>query len=110
MRCARCDRLAVPQAVGRTTDGLVVFGWCLSCLDETGCQDVMVARRDRLAKSSRRPRLSRPATSRPVDLHPRPDPMEERRKFVAAVSVVLALWGVFLVLGGLILRARTDPS
>src|SRR3989442_1110962 len=57
MRCTRCDRPAVPQAVGRTPDGLVVFGWCVSCLEETGCLDVRVARhptpRRPLARSSR---------------------------------------------------------
>ena len=44
MRCTRCDRPAVPQAVGRTPEGLVVFGWCLDCLTKVGCTDVVVAR------------------------------------------------------------------
>ena len=37
MRCTRCDGIAVPQAVGRTRDGVLVFGWCLACLGEEGC-------------------------------------------------------------------------
>src|SRR4051812_34681561 len=110
MRCARCDRLAVPQAVGRTTDGLVVFGWCLSCLAETGCRDVMVAGHDlpgplsfrRLPPSPRRsedrPVASKEERARP---HPRADPIAERRKLLAAVALILALWGAVLVVAGL---------
>ncbi len=40
MRCTRCDRLAIPQAVGLSREGLVVFGWCLDCLEETGCTEI----------------------------------------------------------------------
>src|SRR5205085_60499 len=76
-----------------------------------------VARRDQLAKPSLCPRPPRPATSRPVvakgkavDPYARPDALEERRKVVAAVALVLVLWGIILVLGGMILRARIDPS
>lgn len=42
MRCTRCDGLAVPQAVGISEDGRVVFGWCLECLADTHCDLVEI--------------------------------------------------------------------
>ena len=117
MRCARCDRLAVPQAVGYTAGGHVVFGWCLACLEETGCRDVEVARpssrpstRLVLTAPRRRRALDRPA---PADPGPRRfDPLDDRRRVVAAVALVLSLWGVAVFLVGLSLAAResADPA
>ena len=40
MRCTRCDGLTIPQATGRTPDGRFVFGWCVTCLKETGCLEI----------------------------------------------------------------------
>lgn len=37
MRCARCDRPALPPTLGRDPAGRLVFGWCASCLAEAGC-------------------------------------------------------------------------
>lgn len=37
MRCTRCDRPAVPQSVGYTPQGLLVFGWCLECMHDHEC-------------------------------------------------------------------------
>src|SRR4051812_21425693 len=51
MRCTRCDRPAVPQAVARTRDGLVVFGWCLDCLEAEGCVQIVIAPRARRRES-----------------------------------------------------------
>jgi hypothetical protein len=44
MRCARCDRPILPQAVGLTPDGRVAFGWCLRCLVEERCTHIGLAR------------------------------------------------------------------
>jgi hypothetical protein len=116
MRCARCDRLAVPQAVGLSPKGLVVFGWCVQCLEETGCQRIVVASRARPRSTRveleraeprvvlRRPRsLESPKPRRPVT------PLGDRRRLVGAVSLVLALWGMALLAVGLVYRFVQEP-
>jgi hypothetical protein len=44
MRCTRCDRPAVPQSVGYTPQGLLVFGWCLDCMHDHDCVFVEAGR------------------------------------------------------------------
>lgn len=122
MRCTRCDRLAVPQAIGITPEGDLVFGWCLECLEGTGCSGIEVAPRHRrsstrlslhervplpLAKvrARRRARARARALER-AEPRPRPGILELRRKIVAAVAGLLGLWGLVLVSAGLTLRAR----
>ena len=34
MRCARCDRIAVPQVVAQLPDGRLAFGLCVRCVAE----------------------------------------------------------------------------
>lgn len=89
MRCARCDRIAVPQAVGRTAGGRVVFGWCLDCLEEEGCTDVVIARPGQLRRV------------RPHLVAPRPDEAS-RRLALGMLTAVLALWALAFLLLGLI--------
>ena len=87
MRCARCDRIAVPQSVGRTPGGLVVFGWCLDCMEESHCEAVVVAgtRRWRL-KTARRQR------------RPCPRETDPRRKLLSRVALGLVIWGSLCIL------------
>jgi hypothetical protein len=95
MRCTRCDSVAVPQAVGIACGGLVVFGWCMTCLAEEGCELVEVPGSG--LKAAKRPARRRPAKSPPVDPVAR-----GRRIALRVVAAVLALWGLFLAVIGLL--------
>ena len=93
MRCTRCDRPAVPQALGRTRDGRLAFGWCPACLAEEGCTPVEsdwspfgVARR----KHRRRARAPR-----------RPRPGDDRRRLVYFLVGGMAAWTLTLMVLGL---------
>lgn len=116
MRCARCNGLTVPQAIGYTPEGHVVFGWCVSCLEESGCLDIKVARTDRLVASrplasETRASKARPrATARPRRKETEPNrDGDDRGKVVSAVALVLALWGLALLSVGLVLGSRPTP-
>jgi hypothetical protein len=84
-----------------------VFGWCVTCLEQSGCVEIDVAPRCRRA-STRLDLRARPRRFRPVR---RAGPIDDRRQVVAAVALVLSLWGLALALVGLSLYARpaTDP-
>ncbi len=106
MRCTRCDRPAVPQAVGLSRDGLVVFGWCLDCLRDGGCTQVEVAR---TARGDATLRLPDPATA---EVPPSRDGGGGRRS-VAIVARLLAGWAGLLIAAGaglLWARAPRDAS
>ena len=103
MRCTRCDRLAIPQAMGQTPNGLVVFGWCLSCLRETGCTDIVVAW---TASGAARPRWTRGrrkrASNRAAEVI-----LARRSLLLGLVGVVLVSWGGVLAVAALVsLRRR----
>ena len=92
MRCTRCDRVAVPQSVGRSPDGTLVFGWCLDCLAEGGCTLLEsdwapfgVARRKH---RRREPRPARPGA--------------DRRRLVYFIVGALAAWTLTLMVLGLV--------
>jgi hypothetical protein len=110
MRCARCDRLVVPQATGWTREGQLVFGWCVSCLEETDCRDIRVAKQ--IGRKHRFRARSRPLHPevRHVQTRPARTPMDDRRQVVSAVALVMALWGIALTIVGLVLSVRHDPS
>ena len=91
MRCSRCDRPAVPQALGRDGDGRLVFGWCLDCLHAARCSEIQVARGSRTGRLDLDDRLAH-APDRPAAI---------RRRTLHRISLVLALWSVLLVLSGL---------
>ena len=38
MRCARCDQPVVRQTVGWSGEEILVFGWCLECVEDAGCR------------------------------------------------------------------------
>ena len=92
MRCTRCDRVAVPQAVGRSRDGVLVFGWCLACLTEGDCTLVEsdwspfgVARRKHRRREPRPPR-----------------PGADRRRLVYLIVGGMAAWTLTLMVLGLV--------
>ncbi len=99
MRCTRCGGLAIPQAVGRSRDGAVVFGWCLACLAEEDCTlveetDISFGKLPRKARRRRpqaRPR--REAVSRPESA---------RRKVVYYVVGGMVAWTLTLMVLGLL--------
>ena len=100
MRCTRCDGLAVPQAVGLAPDGLVVFGWCLACLAEAGCQLVEVP-----SSGLRKLNISVPADpSGRRATFPRKAPASRGDPAQWTVAIVASLmigWGLVLVSAGL---------
>lgn len=109
MRCARCDRPLVSQAVGWTVDGLVVFGWCLDCLKATDCRDVQVARPRRRVSTMLDIRPTRARfrrlmvrASRSGFVRKEPTP-GDRRWALGSVALAMAAWGVSLVLTGVCL-------
>jgi hypothetical protein len=94
MRCSRCDRPAIPQAVGHTPEGLIVFGWCLHCLEETGCTEIEVAET----------RLNNPESSSSPDRLERSGEAErlllQRRRGAALVAGLMGIWSVVLLTAG----------
>jgi hypothetical protein len=95
MRCTRCDRWAVPQTVGRTPDGVLVFGWCLDCMRETGCTETELAihpRASHLPLLHELERVACPALDRD-----RRGPPEGRARIITLVTLVLAAWGALLL-------------
>jgi hypothetical protein len=91
MRCTRCDRLAVPQAVARTRGGLVVFGWCLPCLIAEGCVEIEVALKAPGGKA-----IGLEAARRAIRPAP-PDESRVRRRALWAVAAVMGTWSILLV-------------
>ena len=92
----------MPQAVGRTRDGDLVFGWCLDCLKTTGCTEIAVAHPPRGARSSTRLDLEGPPgrtfhTGR-----------ARRSRVVVLVTSLLAVWGLALLAAGV--RLLLKPS
>jgi hypothetical protein len=94
MRCTRCDRPAVPQAVARTRGGLVVFGWCLDCLEAEGCVHIEVASKARRRKSDgpERPR----GTIRPSA----PGESRGRMRIQWTIAALLGAWSLVLLSAG----------
>jgi hypothetical protein len=125
MRCTRCDRLAIPQAVGLTDDGTVVFGWCLACLEEAGCREIEVASRSRYPStklvlrsygpvSRLRERVRKRALSHEPDRvvvpSPTSAPLHLRRQVIALISGSLSVWGLLLMGAGLTVYWRQRPG
>ena len=112
MRCSRCDRPAVPQAVGTSSGGIVVFGWCVSCLEEMGCDNIMVSERAKMIpQPSMRLDLNagryRPKTLVVSETDAAKEMIQDRLKILGAVALVLALWGLAIGSMGLGMLART---
>ncbi|SIO67429.1 hypothetical protein SAMN05444166_8361 [Singulisphaera sp. GP187] len=105
MRCARCDRLAIPQAVGHLPNGLVVFGWCLDCLEETGCSEIEAVGR----------RTTRRGNSCVLTLEPPPPPLmiapTDRRRLLLGVATLLGSWSIVLIAVGIwTIRQPAPPN
>lgn len=121
MRCTRCDRPAVPQSVGYTPKGLLVFGWCLDCMHDHECVFVEVGR---LPKRPRRGWMKRLGLGRPRGKPSSPpvwvrlgavDPelAAGRLRFLRRIAVAIeACAGVFFGMGvaSLILPSSARPQ
>ena len=110
MRCTRCDRIAVPQAVGRLPDGRIAFGWCLACLIEADCQlvDGPHGRRTGRRFGARRPDFRSRAGPIP-DPIPGFDPEASgRRRLVVGIAAALGAWAAILI--GLGLARLSAPG
>jgi hypothetical protein len=107
MRCTRCDRIAVPQAVGRSPEGLVVFGWCLNCLAEGDCVLVEIPGKSlRSAARSARRAAKRPETGLQRPAAPRPE-ASSRRLAISGVAGLMGVWAIILLAwGGLVLPGQ----
>ena len=102
MRCTRCDRIAVPQAIGRTADDLIVFGWCLDCLAEEGCTLIETD----WAPFGLAPRRSRRRRARPAA-----QPANPSRRLAYFLVGGMAAWTLTLMVLGLVsLCAPTGPE
>lgn len=102
MRCTRCNRPAVPQAVGVTPAGVFVFGWCVVCLEESGCQQIAIARPARHPSTRLALERSIPWAARPAGP---PDPLGNRRRVAVSVALGLTVWGLVLLAAGLVFWA-----
>lgn len=112
MRCTRCNGVTIPQALGRTPDGQLVFGWCLPCLQEENCREIVVAQperslRKRMRDLTRPSRYRKPLKSVVVPVRPQRarSAIDDRYRLLSAVLLIMSLWGVVLVIGGLVIRA-----
>jgi 4-amino-4-deoxy-L-arabinose transferase-like glycosyltransferase len=102
VRCTRCDRIVVPQAVGLTPAGLVVFGWCLTCLAEQGCTLVESPGDGPFAPRGSRKRRARWRRWR----GPR---ARSRRLALVLIAAVMAIWSALLMVVGAVLLASPAP-
>ena len=102
MRCALCDRIAIPQVLARTPDGLLVFGWCPECLRREGCEPVE-AEGAALAPAAPEPlgrrwrRLGR-TLKRRARRPPLPSP--SRRLAALGIAGLMAAWALILAFVG----------
>ena len=112
MRCARCDQPVVPQAVGWTLEGRIVFGWCLHCLTDNECLEVEIATPRRrtttqLVLRERRKRSwleSGPGSrGRRATPHNLPSPA---RQLLRGAGAIIGIWGGILLISGLVLSSR----
>jgi hypothetical protein len=123
MRCARCDRIAVPQVLAQLPDGRLAFGLCGGCVREDGGVILRVGRiggRRRLVVGPRRvsrllPRLHDAPTPlaqclaiRPPVARARPEPATPKATATApherslrGLAGLLAGWGLMLGVLGL---------
>lgn len=94
MRCTRCDRPAVPQALARDPQGRLVFGWCQECLEWEDCTQIRIA-----VPVKRRRRLwSGPVRLSLTEDRARPEP---RARALKALAAGLAGWSLILLSLGL---------
>lgn len=128
MRCTRCNRPAIPQAVGTSSEGELIYGWCVSCLEQIECVEIEIARpargrvrrrgatgvrldlRDSPARRLRRRRLAKKFRARLR--RSRNAIIEDRIQIIGAIGLLLSFWGVSLVLVGIsvLWRRPLDPA
>lgn len=114
MRCTRCDGLAVPQAVGISEDGRVVFGWCLECLADTHCDLVEIPAKgidDLKLTFTTDPRKSaRDRTGSRADS--KTNAVDQSIWLVGLVGFLMVAWGATVVCAGFLMNPgpATMPS
>ena len=97
MRCTRCDQPAVPQSVGRTPRGLLIFGWCSSCMDDHGCARIEAPPfGPRLLETEAKPARVGPVWPEWARGPAASDPEQTRNGLsgIRLVASLLAIWGV----------------
>ena len=105
MRCTRCDGLAVPQAVGLTPDGRVIFGWCLACLAETGCE--LVDDPPSGPPAIHLSAMAGPPARKPISSrNPRARGPGRRQRIMAVVASLMIGWGLILLAAALFTGSR----
>ena len=105
MRCTRCDKIAVPQAVGRTPGGVLVFGWCLDCLHAECCR---IEEEPAPKPLRQRPSLAHRTTA--ARRRGRPWRLGSRRLLGLGVAGLMALWALILVFLGLLKLPGARPG
>jgi len=102
MRCTRCDGLVLPQAVGIDPDGKVIFGWCLQCLADRGCELVEVSPVSHWRFSSpARGSIRGTSRERRVPISEQGQRADRMHWAMAGVSFLLVSWGLILLAAGL---------
>ncbi len=96
MRCTRCDQPILIHALGRNPHGVLVFGWCVSCLNEELCRDIEPA-----------VRLKRPKSR--LVLTERAAAPDANAKLLRGIASGVATWGLILFAAGL-LRLFRSPD
>lgn len=113
MRCTRCDGLALPQLLGRTPEGRLVFGWCRACLEEEDCA-ILDEPAAPLKPSGREPwrrRARRLARSARRAIRRERSRDSGRRLAIAGVAGLMTAWALILLfIGGWKLIARDDAK
>ena len=110
MRCTRCDRPVLPQAVGLSSRGKVIFGWCVGCLEEAGCVEIAVSQGSRSWKKAssrldlKAGRLLPPVPSK-ISKHD--ELVEIRLRALGTFALVLAVWGLVIGSFGASMFARS---
>src|SRR3954452_2147187 len=99
MRCTRCDRIALPQVLGRKQDGHLVFGWCRACLVEEGCEVVDEPPVDLRLRVRLSPRLRWRRACR-VAKRLRRVPSGQRQLGLVVTACLMAAWALVLTAVG----------
>jgi hypothetical protein len=125
MRCTRCDRIAVPQALGRDPSGDLIFGWCVDCLKAAHCTEIEI--RSARSRDSFDRLMARPIKERvpSIPLVPEVDEgpimpgtpghalLRKRRRYALLIAGALGLWGMsflFVALCWILLASGTEDG
>jgi hypothetical protein len=119
VRCTRCDRILIRQAVGTTPRGVVVFGWCEDCLAETQCRLVEMSGSSfeeladpctRVFRTGPALRPKAAAKMKTTASRPRSNPDPSRRLMISGIAGMLGLWALLLIAVGFVRLPRATPA